>query len=212
MLSALIPLGVGAMNLLGSAYDSSVNKKIAEKNLDLQRKNLDYQKMVQQRTWSREDNAVQRRMADLTAAGLSKTLAAGGAASAGQVVSTTAPQNQYQSRIGKDVSNSVLGALEAKNLYESIMTQKKNQSQTDAQINMLNQQLKKDQYDLEWYKKRGLPTNQSIPTVPKLIEYGKSLGEQIGNKLLPDKPKEKITVMNRFTGKPRVFKDDRRLK
>ena len=44
--------------------------------------------------FAREDNAVQRRAADLKAAGLSKTLAAGGAAQAGPVVATQAPQRE----------------------------------------------------------------------------------------------------------------------
>lgn len=61
-------------------------------NLRLQKKNLAYQKQIQQQIFDREDNAVQRRSADLEAAGLSKTLAAGGAAQAGAVVKTTAPQ------------------------------------------------------------------------------------------------------------------------
>lgn len=47
---------------------------------------------LQKQVWAREDNAVQRRAADMEAAGLSKTLAAGGSAQAGPVVSMNAPQ------------------------------------------------------------------------------------------------------------------------
>ena len=58
-----------------------------------QQENYQYQKDLQQMIFEREDNAVQRRAADLEKAGLSKTLAAGSAAGAGSVVATSAPQS-----------------------------------------------------------------------------------------------------------------------
>lgn len=61
-------------------------------NYKLQKDNLAYQKDLQKIMFSREDNAVQRRVSDLRKAGLSPTLAAGSSASAGPVVSTSAPQ------------------------------------------------------------------------------------------------------------------------
>jgi len=74
--SALI-LGGGA--LLGG-IGSVINN---ERNLAFQREAIDYNKWAQRETWSREDNAVQRRRADLEAAGLSPILAAGSSAQAG---------------------------------------------------------------------------------------------------------------------------------
>ena len=55
---------------------------------------MNYDKGIQQDIFGREDNAIQRRAADLEAAGLSKTLAAGSAANAGVAVPTQAPQVQ----------------------------------------------------------------------------------------------------------------------
>lgn len=56
-------------------------------NLFTNKRDFDYQKALQQQIFNREDTAVQRRMADLQAAGLNSNLAAGSAAGAGSVVS-----------------------------------------------------------------------------------------------------------------------------
>lgn len=87
------------MGLITGLFDTIANVGIANQNLNFQRQNLDYQKQLQKDIFAREDNAVQRRVEDLKAAGLSKTLAAGSAANAGSVVSTTAPQNQFRSNL-----------------------------------------------------------------------------------------------------------------
>lgn len=51
----------------------------------------EYDKQIQQQMFEREDNAVQRRTADLKAAGINPVLAAGSPANAGSHVATTAP-------------------------------------------------------------------------------------------------------------------------
>lgn len=61
-------------------------------NTGLQFGQLAYQKEVQQKTWDREDNAVQRRVADMEKAGINPVLAAGGAAQASSPIAVSTPQ------------------------------------------------------------------------------------------------------------------------
>ncbi len=79
-------------------------------NYDAQIQNLNYQKNLQKQIFAREDNAVQRRAADLENAGLSKTLAAGDGAGAGQVVNTKAPQTSVIDDILRGMSVSQMQA------------------------------------------------------------------------------------------------------
>lgn len=110
---------------LAGLFDTGVNFGISQQNLDLQRQNLNYQKSVQQETWNREDTAVQRRVADLEKAGLSKTLAAGSSANSGAVVNTTPVQNTYNSALG-DVANNVINAISAESQISRTMAEVEN--------------------------------------------------------------------------------------
>lgn len=88
---------------------NATNIQLAEQNnaanMALNRENIAFQQNENAITRAREDNAVQRRAADLARAGLSKTLAAGSAASANALqapqnsISNTAPSlSRYEQR------------------------------------------------------------------------------------------------------------------
>lgn len=98
MMAALLPIAGAALGLGYSGYQSYLQNQTDKKNYELQKEQFEYQKTLQERMFQREDNATQRRAADLQAAGLSKTLAAGSAAQAGPVVKTDVPQMASKGR------------------------------------------------------------------------------------------------------------------
>lgn len=151
------------LNFLGSSINGGVNYKIAQENLDFQKENLAYQKALQQTIFQREDNAVQRRAADLEKAGLSKTLAAGSSAGAGQAISTQAPRNDYQSALQlPDVINIV--------------------SQIEA--------LKQQKYALEYAQDHGLPLGSSPNMFTEVADAMYKIADKFGGK---DKAVQKVS-------------------
>lgn len=92
-------LGVNAGLGLFGAFNPNMNGenayKLATENFDLQKQNLEYQKNLQQTLFDREDNAYQRTVSDMRAAGLSP-LALSSVNGAGSAVATEAPQNSAQ--------------------------------------------------------------------------------------------------------------------
>ena len=91
--TAALAIGAGAAGLLGGLFNSQNQASISRENLRLQKENLDWQKHVQQKTWDREDTAIQRQKQDLIAAGMNPYMAMNGSgANSGSIVNTQAPQ------------------------------------------------------------------------------------------------------------------------
>lgn len=82
--------------MIGEAIAGAVqgfgNVGIGIWNAYQQSRNYEYQKQLQKQIFEREDNALQRRVADAEKAGYNKFAVLGQGAGAGSVVSTTAPQ------------------------------------------------------------------------------------------------------------------------
>lgn len=114
-------------SMIGDIVISAKNYELAEKNYEQQKKQFKYSKELQEKIFEREDNAVLRRTWDLERAGLSKTLAAGSAASAGAVVPTTAPQKQGMEKIGKyNVMQMALAAMQQREDISKTQAEQRN--------------------------------------------------------------------------------------
>ena len=141
-LGSLVSSGANVLSAYSTYKGVEDNIKTNDLNYQLQKDNLAYQKDLQKLIFAREDNSVQRRIADLRKAGLSPTLAAGSSAGAGAVIGTTAPQK---------VSN-LQGYLALAQVGTMLAQQQK--AQTEADI--ARQQLKQSALDTKYYVDRGL--------------------------------------------------------
>ena len=174
-------LAGGAMTAGGSILQGYWNKQ-------QQQNNLDYQKNLQAQIFEREDDSVQRRVADLKKAGLSPTLAAGSGAGTGSVISTQAPQMSGLENLGKSIESALaVKQLEQKNqditktAEENILI-KKQQHKTDidsqlavaaarkadadttkaiAETTLTNLKADQQLYDNDIQRRSGLPSNPS---------------------------------------------------
>ncbi len=85
--------GIGSIVNAGSSIvGSALQERNALRNFNLAQDMYGYQRSLQGMMFDREDNAVQRRVADLKAAGMSPILAAGQGARAGSPIPVNAPQ------------------------------------------------------------------------------------------------------------------------
>ena len=154
-LSALLPVaGAAGGFALGGPIGAMIGSSAATGGMNYfgQYQNMNYMKGIQHEIFSREDNAVQRRTADLIAAGLSPVLAAGSSASAGNIVKTESPIHQ-----GLDIA----GVLSLMKMQQDISLTKAQKDLIESQTNQNNLNTIVNKYNYEFYRDRGQPTNSS---------------------------------------------------
>ena len=125
---------LGGISGVGSLITSGLN-------YGAQQDTLAWQKAAQEKTWAREDTAVQRRMQDLETSGLSKTLAAGSSATTGSPIHLDTPQ------ISPDMANAPLKGLSTAQAVMGLMRQKADISQVNAQTALTKLQQEKAKVD-----------------------------------------------------------------
>lgn len=120
------------MGIIGDILSPLVQGVGMYANYKQQEQQFNYDQELQQTMFDREDNAIQRRSADLAAAGLSPTLAAGNAASTMSPIRAQVP--------GAGIGNQV---AENMALRTSLMRQEADIASTKAQKDLLDQQREK---------------------------------------------------------------------
>ncbi len=165
-------------NVLGAISHIRTN----DLNYKLQKEQLDYQKGLQKIMFDREDNAVQRRVSDLKAAGLSPVLAAGSAASSGPVVSTQTPQKEsgLSAYLALAQIQTMLAQQQKAQTEADIAKQSLAQSKIQTQASALSKQLLGNQVELSNLDKKYYLDRGTSP-----VEVGQDWQQRLVNLLYP---------------------------
>ena len=159
MWTAIASLIGAGLSFLGGMFANKKNKEIADQNVAYQKEantqnvemqkeinsqNIAFQEQENEITRQREDTAVQRAAADMTAAGLSKTLAAGHPASAAALSAPVASAPQVSPVNNSYKYESALQRMNIAQLLQDIAVKGEQLAQSkklnDAQVDLIRSQ------------------------------------------------------------------------
>lgn len=175
----------GAINLYHQkqAFEKQhqLNREIFDFNKAQADRTYEWNKYVQEGTWAREDNAVQRKVADLEAAGLNKLGATNEGAQAGQVVAQAGhSQGGLQEGQAPSFNSGIQESMS--NLYNAIKM-KQDISQSKAQELLIFQDILKRQQDTALTKEEIEKVRQEWKIMEhnlnKSLEYGIRTTDQL---------------------------------
>lgn len=135
-----------ASGLVGNILNFVGNERTNKMNQNINQTNLDYNKAMTEAAWNRDDNAHQREVADLEAAGLSP-LAAMQGSSVSSPLGAPSPIAMQAPQI--DMNGMLNAAIKSDELKETIRSHKANESAREKEINVSIKELELKQTQLD---------------------------------------------------------------